>query len=101
LPIQPEALLKDLITHIDAMEAWIPRATHPLGLNMTMTAMVYTHPPPKPKGLPPQNPSACGGKYGNKLCQYIDACEGRADISSYPEMDPFEGYAENRSALSG
>jgi hypothetical protein len=94
-------LVKNLKTHIDAMESWIPPSYHPFGLNITATAVALINPPRKPKGLPPQNPSACGGKYGNKLCQYIDACEGRADISSYPQLDPFEGYAENRSALLG
>jgi len=43
--------------------------------------------------LPPQNPDACGGRNKNKLCVYVDTCDGRTPIERMPHFDPLARYS--------
>jgi hypothetical protein len=62
------ALLEDLATHIAAMAPW--------------EAQILAG-----GALPPQNPEACGGFYGNSPCHFIDVCDGRVDLTALARRD--------------
>lgn len=82
--------LDDLVKVVDIMAARLPRAEPSFA---TASAWSLTQPLHRTSGyIPPQNPNACAGPYGNKLCQYIDACDGRSPIEAYPELNPLERY---------
>lgn len=71
-------------------------------LEALVRVMQLVHEPPLVHGPPPQNPSACGGAYRNRLCEYIDVCNGRLSPDVLPEAFPFEGYSvEGRRLLCG
>lgn len=77
LPITPgSALLDDLATFIGLMESSAHCASQWQELGW----------------LPPQNPDACGGRFKNHLCEYIDVCEGKMKIEEMGEVNPLKGY---------
>lgn len=82
LPITPgSALLDDLKRIIDRM---CPDSIAP---NQFMDPGEESN-----WGLPVQNPDACGGRFKNHLCEYIDVCEGKMSIKEMGEVDPLKGY---------
>lgn len=49
--------------------------------------------PPLFEMLPPQNPNSCTGKWGTRLCDYYNVCEGFVPIETMGQIDPMEGYS--------